>query len=131
MTVDVVVLPRATVRRVLELVELVPASSALDVQVREELRRGLSVAAASRVGALLATSPRHAVSAVSATAAMVADDRPFGDELSTEQAAAQLGVSERTVRRRCHLPRSHPDALRSRGRGVLRVSAVDVDAASR
>lgn len=123
-------LDRSMVARWLDVVESVPARSASDVRMRDELRKALAVpfaiAAATRAADALA---RHAMSPVSHADTDQADAVPFGHELTTRAAAAALGVCTRTVRRWCYLGEHHPNRLRSRRRrGVLLVSGFDVDA---
>lgn len=124
-------LPRSTVAALLEQLERVPARSVADVRAREELRRSLRLSAAARVGALLAAADTPTRPQMSGALVGQADPRPFGDELTTEQAAERLGVSARQVGRRCHFDPGHPDALRSRRRrGALVVSGFDVAASA-
>lgn len=126
-----VVLDRLTVERWLTREESVAASCAADMRLREELRRGLQMSAAAQVGALLPAPDTPTGPRTSATSLPAVDGRPFGDELTTEQAAERLGVGARQVRRRCRFPAGHPDRLRSRrSRGKLVVSGADVDACS-
>src|SRR5438034_113252 len=94
-------LSRSTVAGVLEQLERVPARSAAEVRVRDELRRSLALSAAVRVGALLAARDTPTRPQMSGALVGQGDPRPFGDELTTEQAAERLGVSARQVGRRC------------------------------